>query len=352
MTDYGSQGHTRPNNVVDLMSCKDHTSYYTALSRGSTASGTVIMQGYNFNKITGGASGYLRQEFRELELLAEITRINHEGKMLRVLQGITRNNLIREYQLWKGVNHVPKHVHRALKWNKEDPFNLLDNVEDAKWEVIVGKRTAADRIEGNEHTGDIRPTKKRKILEPGYVAAKGSQVLQTLSNDKGKREQVKKPKKVGPLKRKRKEVDTNVPNKKRKTNSGNVPMHLNDTPNVTADSPLGLQWDNRWWSCGYNAVFVVLYAIWLVSTDLSKLKKAINNVQWNTMMSNFPDMKAGTMSFETLRNKIRDSLHAADPISFPTGMKGIYVHTLCDHMLKDNEGSAEQHWVCHDCNMP
>jgi hypothetical protein len=33
-------------------------------------------------------------------------------------------------------------------------------------------------------------------------------------------------------------------------------------------------------------------------------------------------------------------------------MKGVYVHTLCDHILKDNEGSAEQNWVCHDCNMP
>ena len=42
----------------------DHLSYYTALSRSSTAEGTVVIQGFNLSKITCGASGYLRQEFR------------------------------------------------------------------------------------------------------------------------------------------------------------------------------------------------------------------------------------------------------------------------------------------------
>ena len=67
MTVYSSQGKTRPDNVVILNSCRDHLSYYTALSRSSTAEGTIIIQGFNPNKITCGAPGYLRQEFRELE---------------------------------------------------------------------------------------------------------------------------------------------------------------------------------------------------------------------------------------------------------------------------------------------
>ena len=64
MTVYSSQGKTRPNNVVILNSCRDHLSYYTALSRSSTAEGTVVIQDFNLSKITCGASGYLRQEFR------------------------------------------------------------------------------------------------------------------------------------------------------------------------------------------------------------------------------------------------------------------------------------------------
>ena len=66
MTVYLSQGKTLPDNVVILNSCHDHLSYYTALSRSSTAKGTIIVQGFNPNKITCGAPGYLRQEFQEL----------------------------------------------------------------------------------------------------------------------------------------------------------------------------------------------------------------------------------------------------------------------------------------------
>ncbi|KAK6966358.1 hypothetical protein R3P38DRAFT_3155434 [Favolaschia claudopus] len=65
MTDYASQ---------------DHLSYYTALSRSSTSDGTVIVQGMNPARITNGINGYLRQdsEFRELEVLNEITRQRFE----------------------------------------------------------------------------------------------------------------------------------------------------------------------------------------------------------------------------------------------------------------------------------
>ena len=38
MTDYTSQGKTRPKNPVDLSNHRSHQSYYTYLSRGATAS--------------------------------------------------------------------------------------------------------------------------------------------------------------------------------------------------------------------------------------------------------------------------------------------------------------------------
>jgi len=59
MTDYASQGKTCFINVVDLSSCCDHLSYYTCLSRGSTAEGTAIIQDFSEHKIRCGASGYL-----------------------------------------------------------------------------------------------------------------------------------------------------------------------------------------------------------------------------------------------------------------------------------------------------
>jgi hypothetical protein len=81
MTDYASQGETRDINVLDLNNCKDHLSYYTALSRSATSEGTVILQGMHPWKITKGINGFLRQEFRELELLNEITRQRYEGEL-------------------------------------------------------------------------------------------------------------------------------------------------------------------------------------------------------------------------------------------------------------------------------
>ena len=75
MTDYASQGRTCPNNPVDLNGCRSHQSYYTCLSRSSDSEGTIIVQGFDPNMITGGASGHLRQEFRELEVLDEITKL-------------------------------------------------------------------------------------------------------------------------------------------------------------------------------------------------------------------------------------------------------------------------------------
>ena len=97
MTVYSSQGKTRPNNVVILNSCRDHLSYYTALSRSSTAEGTVIIHGFNPKKITCGASGYLRQEFRELELMDEISHLRFENNLPSIINGHLRNAIIRQY---------------------------------------------------------------------------------------------------------------------------------------------------------------------------------------------------------------------------------------------------------------
>jgi hypothetical protein len=64
MTDYASQGKGRNENVVHLNNSKNHHNYYVALSRGYTAEGTCIVQGFDPKKITSGISGHLRQEFR------------------------------------------------------------------------------------------------------------------------------------------------------------------------------------------------------------------------------------------------------------------------------------------------
>jgi hypothetical protein len=91
MTDYASQGKTRPFNPVDLNNCRSHQAYYTALSQSASAEGTVILQGFDAGKITGKASGALRQEFRDLELLDEITKLRYHSKLPSSVEGVHRN---------------------------------------------------------------------------------------------------------------------------------------------------------------------------------------------------------------------------------------------------------------------
>ena len=142
MTDFASQGKTRPYNVADLNNLSNHQAYYTALSRSATACRTLILQGFDPRKISGGCSGpsgALRQEFRELELLDEIMSLMYTSKLPAAVCGDTRNNLIRAFREWKGLQYVPKIVHPAIRWSKRDPLlesQIYDLARDLKETVL------------------------------------------------------------------------------------------------------------------------------------------------------------------------------------------------------------------------
>ena len=64
---------------------------YTCLLRGSIYDETVIVQRFDSRKIQGGLSGYLKQEFHDLELLGEIPRLRYIGKLNKKVEGITKD---------------------------------------------------------------------------------------------------------------------------------------------------------------------------------------------------------------------------------------------------------------------
>ena len=124
MTDYASQGKTRLYNPVDLQHSNSHQSYYTCLSSCASAKGTSIVQSVQPSVITGGCSGWLRQEFRDLELLDEITRLAYHSQLPPEINGHSRNTLIRQFHLWNGLNHVPENLHLSIKWSAQCPNPL------------------------------------------------------------------------------------------------------------------------------------------------------------------------------------------------------------------------------------
>ncbi|KAJ3965254.1 hypothetical protein EV361DRAFT_781854, partial [Lentinula raphanica] len=116
MTAYASQGQSLSENATDLNTLNDHHAFYTALSRSKTYANTIIVQGFDHKCITGGASGALRKELRDLELLDEITRLRYENKCDSSVQGSTRSVLIESFRKWKGDKYNPPCIHSAIRW--------------------------------------------------------------------------------------------------------------------------------------------------------------------------------------------------------------------------------------------
>ena len=74
--------------------------------------------------------GYLRQEFRELELLNEITRLRWEGLLDKGVGGNTRSTLLKSYLRMYGTKKCPEHVHPAVRWGREGDAALVVDYDD------------------------------------------------------------------------------------------------------------------------------------------------------------------------------------------------------------------------------
>lgn len=110
MTDYASQGRTRPFNPVDLRYCWTHQSVYTCLSRGSSLDGILILRDFDEKILYGGVSGDLREELLELEFLDDISSFRYEGLLDPSVRGATRRELLRSFRLAYGSKYKPIHA--------------------------------------------------------------------------------------------------------------------------------------------------------------------------------------------------------------------------------------------------
>jgi uncharacterized protein DUF6570/helitron helicase-like protein/PIF1-like helicase len=246
MTDYASQGKTRPHNVVDLSQARSHQSYYTALSRSATAAGTLILNSIHPSKITGGASGALRQEFRELELLDDITALQFDDKLpTKIAMADHRNTLIKLFVEWKGEKYMPSKVHPAIQWCKSDPF-LESQDTNVHWRVIDSK--VNDTVDLKSSRPGSIPNIASKESEPDLKMPDSH--VNGIPSTSG-------------LKRKR---DYNVvPTQKTQSilqvKKVKFCHNATDTSrSVQLNNPLGTQWHNN--SCAYDAIITVLFNIW------------------------------------------------------------------------------------------
>jgi hypothetical protein len=339
MTDYASQGKTRPYNPVDLQHSRSHQSYYTCLSRCASAKGTLIVQSLHPNVITGGCSGWLRQEFRDLELLDEITKLAFYSQLPPGINGHSRNTLIRQFRAWKGFNYVPENLHPAIKWSEQCPNPLAAEVEDIPWEIVNRK----------EH---LNPSLNNSILKApnAFITAKGSMPLQfkTTStkhkvDNQGEFTAIKKLKTLH-------KTNNNTSKRKNEDKSDEPRKKQKFTTSDKGDVPPGSQWDGDNYSCAYDALFTILFNIWV--SNPKKWKKIFkdSNEYLSTLHDGFQKYLTGVSTLEVARDDVRTLLNHNDPVNFPSGHDGCSVATLATQMLYPVLKVPQLHIKCSHCN--
>ena len=240
MTDFASQGKTRANNVVDLRYTRSHQGYYTSLSRGTSAAGTLILGGFHSSKITGGASGALRQEFRELELLDDITTLQYRKKLPRnMVMADRRNTLIALFRENKGLQYMPSNMHKAIRWNKRDPYleSEKSTGQEVEWKFVES----------------VSAEKKKLASE---ISEKKTHQLPTEDSAQNENDQSPRGlKREGPS-----SANQRLACVKKLKSSHDAVLYANNHLSPKVLVPTGTQWEQN--SCAYDAICTVLFNIW------------------------------------------------------------------------------------------
>jgi hypothetical protein len=137
--------------------------------------------------------------------------------------------------LYKGIEYVPPKVPTQLKWTLSDPMNILPAITDSPWPIVKAKKKG-------ESLSDTENKKKNDFSTHTFIAAKGTiPVVNTCQT-------------IG---RKRKADDSELLTEystKKKAKLSFIPSQ---------ESPVGITWDEKNYSCAYDAIFTILCDIWI-----------------------------------------------------------------------------------------
>ena len=340
MTDFASQGKTRPENPADLNNLKSHQSYYTALSRSATAEGTLILQGFDPRVITGGCSGALRQEFRELELLDEITRLRYLGKLPATIAGdTTRNNIISAFREWRGVQYIPKNVHASIRWTKRSPWLESEVLNlDERLEILEKQRQKKKKFEkkGDNAAGSnlmVPATKSYGIL--GATACDVSNSIK--QNSKRRRSS-------GMIQRRASREAYVKAATKRKIGWPSLVLIDSLLPHARHyEAPIGCRWSRN--SCAFDSVFTPIFVLWCSNRDhWARDIGGMGNAVADLLLEGFSLYERGDTSLEDVRDDARRLIACS-----PNGTAfGCYtsVENVLAHLLRTNAVVSERYYVC------
>ena len=302
ITDFCSQGCTRTRNVVHLPYSRTHQSIYTCLSRSSSLKDTIILDGFNASYMRCGASSMLRKEFRELEMLDDITKLSDAGQLPRHVKGATRGVLLQSYLDWKGVRYVPQAVPAALNWQDAPQEDLVLSTSGPPPTDDVPENNVVCGVKRSRDTGQWT-SRKKKSSNPCAVPDKSS-------------------------------YDIN---------------RTNDSV-MTRTRRHGLIWHAENWSCAYDATLTLLYNIFFDMGAEWFTSLTDGNVLMDKLTAAFSASQLDMERLESVRDEIRDILFAYNPQWFPrVGRVGTSAADVLRMLMATNTDFGTTVSVCAAC---
>ncbi|KZT27282.1 hypothetical protein NEOLEDRAFT_1036564, partial [Neolentinus lepideus HHB14362 ss-1] len=197
-----------------------------------------------------GTSRYLRQEFRELEILDHITDLRYHGILPAHIEGHQRNTLVQAYQMWK-QNECPGNMHTAIQWDESNPFDLLELVENEIWNAIKPKKIEVDQMHPVTKLPGQDIYHKPPVLRPTTT---------TIHHE-----------------------DTTL-----------AKEFIPSQNQVRHQIPQGFIWDSTY-SCAYDALLMILLNIW--QDNPNKWSKQLNiNSHMESIIEGFESIQSGETS--------------------------------------------------------
>jgi hypothetical protein len=117
------------------------------------------------------------------------------------------------------------------------------------------------------------------------------------------------------------------------------------------ESPLGLQWNSDNYSCSYDALFGILYNIWVLDSEKWSQEFAfINSEYLDALAKGFKKVIKGKASIEDIRDSIRLELYEICPEDFLIGTSYASVEDLAFKILSSDQVISELQLACSECN--
>lgn len=292
MTDFGSQGRTRPFNPVHLRFCKNHQSIYTCLSRSSSLDGTLILDGFNTSKICQGASPDLRREFRELEILDHITRLRLKEELPAEIRRDSRQALVQTYMHCMGARFVHDRVPDMLNWSKDSDEDLELSVSGFPPDMFAGDHITGTKSKGkNRLTGNWSKARKKTRANPN-VEADASAYDRSLGG------------------------------------SSSAPS------GGTLRRRLGYIWDRADFSCAYDALLTLMWNLFEDRGEAWFRAIGTSNPLMGILHEVYPSVSGDAAQLERSRDMIREVLRSSCPSLFsPAPTDGVSVSAIASQLF-------------------